>query len=419
MADELNKKALFCASNLLNHSFKNEKEAFEKILNELKNLIEITQSFLFYFNTDRLNLQYSMPEIKLKEAINLRADLKEKLYSKNEIEFDKNSAFIKNLHLKKTDDYYILTKLNLRGTIFGGILLAKKIPFTKEEIQIIQCFTNIVAYVIKDAEVSNVVKTQFKALQENIIERNEAYKTIEKQNAKILEADKAKNEFLANITHELRSPLNAIIGFAQMLQEKLFGELNEKQSEYVNDINVSAIHLLGMINEILDLSKIEAKAMNVFVTEFDSFVCLNEVINILKPLINKKSIKIINSIKENTFIHSDFQKIQQILYNLLSNAIKFTPENGQIEIGSKIEKNKFIFFVKDNGIGIDKKYHGKIFAKFVQLESAFTKKESSTGLGLTITKELTELLKGKISLESKVNEGSNFIVEISKKLPKE
>ena len=111
-------------------------------------------------------------------------------------------------------------------------------------------------------------------------------------------------------------------------------------------------------------------------------------------------------------VFADYQKIQQILYNLVSNAIKYSPENDTVDISIKADDEKFTITVHDNGIGIDEKYHGKIFAKFVQLDSAYTKKESSTGLGLTITKELVELHEGKISLKSEVNNGSTFIVEI-------
>ena len=124
-------------------------------------------------------------------------------------------------------------------------------------------------------------------------------------------------------------------------------------------------------------------------------------------------LNIMNKILDEDFeVYADYQKIQQILYNLVSNAIKYSPENDEVEISINSDDENFRILVHDNGIGIDKKYHGKIFAKFVQLDSAYTKKESSTGLGLTITKELVELHEGKISLVSEVNNGSTFIVEI-------
>ena len=152
--------------------------------------------------------------------------------------------------------------------------------------------------------------------------------------------------------------------------------------------------------------------MNVNYSKFDLNMSINEVINVIKPLSQKKNITLNCDIKPNIELEADYQKIQQILYNLLSNAIKFTPNNGQISIITDFEDDFVIIKIKDTGIGIDSKYLGKIFGKFVQLHSVYTKKESSTGLGLTITKELVELHKGKIYVESKINEGSTFIVKL-------
>ena len=272
--------------------------------------------------------------------------------------------------------------------------------------------SSVLSYLLKDVELSNVFKIQLKALKDGIIEKNNAYKTIKEQNEKILEADKVKNEFLANISHELRTPLNSILGFSDILGTQLYGNLNPKQEEYINDIKVSATHLLGMINEVLDMSKIEANAMKIVKSAFWISRAVDEVANILSPLAQKKNIKLIKNLEADFEVFADYQKIQQILYNLVSNAIKYSPEDDEVEISVNSDDENFRILVHDNGIGIDKKYHGKIFAKFVQLDSAYTKKESSTGLGLTITKELVELHGGKISLISEINNGSTFIVEI-------
>ena len=202
------------------------------------------------------------------------------------------------------------------------------------------------------------------------------------------------------------------MGFADILSTQLYGNLNSKQEEYINDIKASGTHLLGMINEILDMSKIEANAMKVVKSRFWISRGIKEVSNILMPLANKKGITIISDIPQDFEVFADYQKIQQILYNLISNAIKYSPDNDIVEISVTCDEEKYRITVHDNGIGIDPKYHGKIFAKFVQLDNAYTKKESSTGLGLTITKELVELHEGKISLISEVNNGSTFIVDI-------
>ena len=259
-------------------------------------------------------------------------------------------------------------------------------------------------------------KMQLKELQESIIDRAQAHATIKEQNEKILEADKVKSEFLANTSHELRTPLNAIIGFSEVLSRQLFGPLNEKQAEYIRDIHVSGLHLLGMINEILEISKLESRALKLTPSNFSLNMSVTEVVNVIQPLADKKMIHLVKKMSEEIGIRADYQKIQQIMYNLLSNAIKFTPANGHIEIGIKKLKNQVEIYVKDDGIGIAPEYQEKIFSKFVQLNNIYCKNESSTGLGLTITRELTLLHGGTISVKSKPERGSTFTVKLPLRL---
>lgn len=403
---------------------------FDKLVTEFKNVVEFDSAYICYLNAGCANIQFSkaftqyLPVDPQETIINFPEVLKNKLYDTNSaIEFDENSGFFKALNLRKTNSVFLLVKLNIRETVFGFMLVSrpKEVPFNDEELRIAKAFSALISYSIKDSELSNVFKLQLRALQDSIVDKTNAYATIKKQNEKIVAADKLKNEFLANISHELRTPLNAIIGFSEALAMKIFGPLTDKQEEYVTDINVSGIHLLGMINEILELSKVEAKAVKLALSRFNLQTSLNEVVNIVKPLANKKHIKLEKDTKDFCEIDADYQKIQQILYNLLSNAIKFTQDGGQINIGYTIEKNNVVLYVKDNGVGIDMKYKGKIFGKFVQLNNVYSKKESSTGLGLTITKELVELHKGKIWFESIVSEGTTFFVKLPlrHKKPKE
>lgn len=315
-------------------------------------------------------------------------------------------------HVYKNNGFVICTKLLIRNSLFGFVVAIREDNYTQDEIKSFEALVSVVAYLIKDYELNDVFKMQLKALQDAIEEKNIAYETIEKQHKKLIELDKTKTAFLANISHELRTPLNAIIGFSQALSYKIFGELNKKQEEYIKDIHISGLHLLGMINEILDLSKIESKAMKISLSELSPAIVIQEAINILSPLSEQKAIKVdfINQSVKN--IMADYQKLQQILFNLLSNAIKFTPEGGNITIKIYEDDKDFILEVKDTGVGIDKKYHNKIFTKFVHLNNLYTKGQSSTGLGLTITKELVKLHKGKITLESTVNKGSTFKVRL-------
>lgn len=399
---------------------------FAKAIMEFKNSVDFDNAYICYLNAGCANIQYrldsivSTPIAETETIINFPEILKTKLYESEVFVFDEKSKFFNALNINKTNSHYLIAKLNIRETVFGFILLTRPaaMPFSKEDEFLAKALAALVSYSIKDSELSNVFKLQLRALQDSIIDKTQAYATIKKQNEKILEADKLKNEFLANISHELRTPLNAIIGFSEALSMKIFGPLNEKQEEYVTDIHVSGLHLLGMINEILELSKIEAKAVKLALSKFNLQTSLNEVVNIVRPLANKKHIKLEKVTNDFLEIEADYQKIQQILYNLLSNAIKFTPENGEIQIGYNINKKDVVMFVKDNGTGIDKKYEGKIFGKFVQLNNVYSKKESSTGLGLTITKELTELHGGKIWFESTVGKGTTFFVRLPLLQPK-
>ncbi len=399
---------------------------FAKAIMEFKNSVNFDSAYICYLNVGCANIQYrlsnimSAPVAETESVINFPEILKSKLYENAVFVFDEKSKFFNALNINKTNSHYLIAKLNIRETVFGFILLTRPaaMPFSKEDEFLAKSLAALVSYSIKDSELSNVFKLQLRALQDSIIDKTQAYATIKKQNEKILEADKLKNEFLANISHELRTPLNAIIGFSEALSMKIFGPLNEKQEEYVTDIHVSGLHLLGMINEILELSKIEAKAVKLALSKFNLQTSLNEVVNIVRPLANKKHIKLEKVTNDFLEIEADYQKIQQILYNLLSNAIKFTPENGEIQIGYNINKKDVVMFVKDNGTGIDKKYEGKIFGKFVQLNNVYSKKESSTGLGLTITKELTELHGGKIWFESTVGKGTTFFVRLPLLQPK-
>ncbi|MBS4760737.1 MAG: GAF domain-containing protein [Clostridium sp.] len=403
---------------------------FEKILDELKRTIDYEFAYVCYLNSGSANIQHRKVSEKAKNKlapipeqvtlVNFPEIIKSKLYDCEGLVFDENSPVFKAAQFNATNSNYLIAKLFIRETVFGFVLLSRSArkPFTKDDLNLVNAFASLVSYTIKDSELTSVFKLQLRALQDSLVDKTLAYATIKKQNEKILEADKLKNEFLANISHELRTPLNAIIGFSEALSMKIFGELNAKQEEYVSDIHVSGLHLLGMINEILEISKIEAKAVKLALSKFNLQTSLNEVTNIVRPLANKKHIKLEKVTKDFLEIEADYQKIQQILYNLLSNAIKFTKEEGTIEIGYTFNKSSVTIFVKDNGIGIDKKYHGKIFGKFVQLNNVYSKKESSTGLGLTITKELVELHGGKISFESVVDKGTTFYVKLPLKAKK-
>ena len=394
-----------------------------QIFDVIKKIVDFDEAYVFFLNPECIQLKYASTldsGLFLDQVIPVNEQIKNSLFDPSSNIYSDSTPLVDLLNLGNNQSV-LVSKLAIRNTVYGFILLCKKEKsfYNQATLEVMASTSAIVSYMIKDIELSNVFKIQIKALKDGIAETNEAYKTIKEQNLKILEADRIKNEFLANISHELRTPLNAIIGFSEVLSAKLFGDLNEKQTEYVKDIHVSGIHLLGMINEILDISKIEARAMTLNRRDFLISRAIDEVANVVKPLADKKNISIEKKIDQDGEVYADFQKISQILYNLLSNAIKFSDNDGKIFVGVEFRPNSFMIKIVDDGIGIDEKYYGKIFAKFVQLQSSYTKNESSTGLGLTITKELVEMHNGTIIVKSEVGKGTTFTVEIPKETPHE
>lgn len=226
-------------------------------------------------------------------------------------------------------------------------------------------------------------------------------------------ANRAKSEFLASMSHELRTPLNSIIGFSDMLLTQNFGPLNEKQLRYVNNISVSGSHLLKLINDVLDISKVEAGKMEMHVEKFSISSSVSEVKTLLIPLASKKNIKILNKVDEKLEnINADRTKFKQILYNLMDNAIKFTPEGGHVAVDARIADTGAEITVMDTGIGISKEEARKVFQPFIQLENPEFEKQTGTGLGLSLVKKFVEMHAGKIWVESKSGEGSKFIFTI-------
>ncbi len=216
-----------------------------------------------------------------------------------------------------------------------------------------------------------------------------------------------KSEFIANMSHEFRTPLNAIIGFSEMLSSENFGSLTSKQREYLNNICFSGKHLLRLVNDILDLSKAESGNLELFYELFNSKAIIQETLSVLDGMLLKKNINIELYLCD-CQLRADSSKFKQIMYNILSNAIKFTPENGKIKICSELIDQHLKVEVEDTGIGIAEKNREKVFVKFKQLESSYTKKQDGTGLGLSLTKKLIELHNGYIDFESELNKGSKF-----------
>jgi PAS domain S-box-containing protein len=225
-------------------------------------------------------------------------------------------------------------------------------------------------------------------------------------------ASAAKSEFLAKMSHELRTPLNSIIGFSDMLADESFGPLNEKQRRYVTNVLTSGRQLLQLINDILDLSKVEAGRMDLTPAEFDVADVLAETRTLMGALADQKHLQVEIDVEEGlASVLLDQAKLKQIMYNLLSNAIKFTPERGRIRITARRPPDAAAgieIAVADTGIGIKPEDQQRIFRDFEQIESASVRQQQGTGLGLALTKKLVELHGGRIWVESEFGRGSTF-----------
>jgi len=230
-------------------------------------------------------------------------------------------------------------------------------------------------------------------------------------NQKLDYTSKAKSDFLANVSHELRTPLNSVLGFTELLQDQLFGPINDKQAEYLTFIYDSGKHLLQVINDILDVAKVESGKMELEVTDFSLNTLLANALALFREKASKHHLNLTLQAEQEVPIEADERKVKQIMFNLLSNAVKFTPDGGEIQVKCEVSPHKPGFVqvsVRDTGIGVQAEDLPKLFREFTQLESSYTRKYQGTGLGLAITKKLVEIHGGTISVESIYGQGSTF-----------
>jgi PAS domain S-box-containing protein len=235
---------------------------------------------------------------------------------------------------------------------------------------------------------------------------------------KMQEANKLKSDFLANMSHELRTPMNAVLGFSELLIDKKAGELNPRQLDYLNDIHASGEHLLQLINDILDLSKIESGKAELHAETFQVNAVVDEVIKVLRPMAAKKNVKVILDTSSNvSAVTVDKHKFRQILYNLISNGIKFNQPNGTVTIRTTLEETDFFnLTISDTGIGIPLESVKKLFIPFVQLDSGNSRLHEGSGLGLALVKNIVEMHGGEVKVDSTPGQGSTFTVTMPLKL---
>ena len=258
-----------------------------------------------------------------------------------------------------------------------------------------------------EASIIDLLKT-FATQSALAIQNARLFREIEDKSRQLEVASQHKSEFLANMSHELRTPLNAIIGFSEVLSERMFGEINEKQAEYIGDILQSGQHLLSLINDILDLSKIEAGRMELELTNFDLPSSIENALILVRERAQRHGITLGHTVDERLgMIHADERKVKQVLLNLLSNALKFTPEGGRIDVRAAVRGSTAEISVTDTGVGIAPEDQDTVFEEFRQVGTA-AKKVEGTGLGLAISRKFIELHGGRIWVKSQFGTGSTF-----------
>ncbi|HEY5636074.1 MAG TPA: GAF domain-containing protein [Burkholderiales bacterium] len=275
--------------------------------------------------------------------------------------------------------------------IIGALMMLRRAPglFPTEVVELLSTFASQSALAMQNARLFREIGDKGQQLQV---------------------ANQHKSEFLANMSHELRTPLNAIIGFSEALDERYFGELTDKQAEYVKDIHGSGKHLLSLINDILDLSKIEAGRMDLDLAEFDLPGAIDNALTLVRERAQRHGVRLEHELDPALgTVTADERKVKQILLNLLSNAVKFTPEGGRITVRGRPNGNMIEVAVVDTGVGIAPEDQAAVFEEFKQVGNDVAAKAQGTGLGLALTKRFVELHGGTIGLESAPGKGSTFI----------
>jgi signal transduction histidine kinase/CheY-like chemotaxis protein/HAMP domain-containing protein len=315
--------------------------------------------------------------------------------------------------------------LVLQDRVVGVVALASLYPLLPDQMEVVEmtraqlatAITNarVHAETLELAEALREKNEELATMNEELQSQSEELKSqtdqLEAQRARLRETDRLKSEFLSNMSHELRTPLNSIMALSQLMINRGAGKTTEREAEYLRVIERNGRHLLNLINDILDLSKIEAGRIELFLSELDPRRTVLEVTETMRPLCEKKGLALKVQIGKVPVMHSDGDKLRQILLNLLSNAIKFT-EQGKVEVLVSAAQDTVSFVVRDTGIGIAQAEQPHIFDEFRQVDGSSTRRHEGTGLGLAICRKLTRLLGGEITVQSEVGQGSNFTLTL-------
>jgi signal transduction histidine kinase len=298
-------------------------------------------------------------------------------------------------------DRLLVLRLDAKDKPFGLVclLLDKRAPTDRDRIGTIESLCGQLSLVV-----SNMQSTQaLRRVNEELRRANE----------ELTHLDELKSDFMATMSHELRTPLTSIIGYSDMLLSGMTGRLDEKQTAFIDSILKNGETLLNLINDILDLTKIEAGKLELKLEPVDLRAALLAVLPVIKPRATEKRIKVSTFLPTDLPpVHADAGKLNQILLNLLTNGIKYTPDNGSVSVEARRSDGFVEVWVTDTGIGIAKEDQERIFQRFTQIDSSTTRAQGGTGLGLAIAKELVELHGGRIRVQSRLGKGSSFVFSV-------
>jgi PAS domain S-box-containing protein len=395
------------------HTARRERDRLNMILENVGDPILVTddQSNIILMNREAERL-FDVPagtDLKSRRRAGVRA---------NDTKF---SSFISDFAL--SSDTARIAQFELSepetGRTFPAEVVTGKVLNDRNEMAAIISVLHDLTKVVENERLAGELTKLNENLENRITDATEALeernRQLEWQSRELERAYRLKSQFLASMSHELRTPINALMGYTSLMQDQIYGELNTRQEEALSRMNAASQHLLELINDILDLAKIEAGKMPVHVESVDVAQLIRELGQTIEPMIRRKKLEYRVELDDDVAsIETDRTKVKQIILNLLSNAVKFTRE-GHIAVRAHAADDGVIIEVADSGIGITEEDIQKIFEDFRQVDQSSTREYGGTGLGLSITKKLLHLLGGTVRVESSIGEGSTFIVSLPRR----